>query len=71
MDVSASFSLSNKVDDVHINGEQQELHVLAVDDNLIDRKIVEKLLKNFSCKGTSKNTFDFLESCFIFHSKNI
>lgn len=46
MDVSASFSLSNKVDH-----EDQELHVLAVDDNLIDRKIVEKLLKNLSCKG--------------------
>jgi len=27
-------------------------HVLAVDDNLIDRKLVEKLLKNSSCKGT-------------------
>lgn len=26
-------------------------HVLAVDDNLIDRKLVEKLLKNSSCKG--------------------
>lgn len=52
MDVSASFSLSKKVDDVGVDGEEQELHVLAVDDNLIDRKIVEKLLKNFSCKGT-------------------
>ncbi|KAE9464195.1 hypothetical protein C3L33_03896, partial [Rhododendron williamsianum] len=29
-----------------------EPHVLAVDDNIIDRKIVEKLLKNSSCKGT-------------------
>lgn len=27
-------------------------HVLAVDDNLIDRKLVEKLLRNSSCKGT-------------------
>lgn len=26
-------------------------HVLAVDDNLIDRKLVEKLLRNSSCKG--------------------
>ncbi|KAH1255510.1 Two-component response regulator ARR17 [Glycine max] len=25
-------------------------HVLAVDDNLIDRKLVEKLLRNSSCK---------------------
>ncbi|KAK6121947.1 hypothetical protein DH2020_022526 [Rehmannia glutinosa] len=29
----------------------EEPHVLAVDDNLIDRKIVEKLLKNSSCKA--------------------
>lgn len=28
-------------------------HVLAVDDNLIDRKLVEKLLRNSSCKGNS------------------
>jgi hypothetical protein len=27
-------------------------HVLAVDDNIIDRTLVEKLLKNSSCKGT-------------------
>ncbi|KAK1388402.1 Two-component response regulator ARR17 [Heracleum sosnowskyi] len=53
MDVSASFSLSKKVDDDRVVGEEQELHVLAVDDNLIDRKIVEKLLKNFSCKVTT------------------
>lgn len=26
-------------------------HVLAVDDSLIDRKLVEKLLRNSSCKG--------------------
>ncbi|XWS08357.1 hypothetical protein CRYUN_Cryun41cG0072900 [Craigia yunnanensis] len=30
-----------------------EPHVLAVDDNLIDRKLVEKLLKNSSCKVTT------------------
>ncbi|EEF41585.1 two-component system sensor histidine kinase/response regulator, putative [Ricinus communis] len=28
-------------------------HVLAVDDNLIDRKLVEKLLKNSCCKVTT------------------
>lgn len=31
---------------------QEEPHVLAVDDNLIDRKLVEKLLKKSSCKGS-------------------
>ncbi|XVE86069.1 hypothetical protein DITRI_Ditri18aG0006900 [Diplodiscus trichospermus] len=30
-----------------------EPHVLAVDDNLTDRKLVEKLLKNSSCKVTT------------------
>ncbi|MBA0596146.1 hypothetical protein Gorai_012977 [Gossypium raimondii] len=30
-----------------------EPHVLAVDDNLIDRTLVEKLLKNSSCKVTT------------------
>ncbi|XP_010525415.1 PREDICTED: two-component response regulator ARR17-like isoform X2 [Tarenaya hassleriana] len=30
-----------------------ELHVLAVDDNLVDRKLVEKLLKISSCKVTT------------------
>ncbi|KAK4436440.1 Two-component response regulator ARR17 [Sesamum alatum] len=31
----------------------EEPHVLAVDDNSLDRKIVEKLLKNSSCKVTT------------------
>ncbi|KAI8564380.1 hypothetical protein RHMOL_Rhmol03G0177000 [Rhododendron molle] len=30
-----------------------EPHVLAVDDNIIDRKLVEKLLRNSSCKVTT------------------
>lgn len=29
----------------------QELHVLAVDDSLVDRKVIERLLKISSCKG--------------------
>ena len=37
-------------------------HVLAVDDNLIDRKLVEKLLKNSSCKGNASPFF------FLFNS---
>jgi len=32
-------------------GSGQELHVLAVDDSLVDRKVIEKLLKRLSCKG--------------------
>lgn len=30
---------------------QAEAHVLAVDDSLIDRKVIERLLKTTSCKG--------------------
>lgn len=29
-------------------------HVLAVDDSLLDRKLIEKLLTNSSCKGIYK-----------------
>lgn len=29
----------------------QELHVLAVDDSLVDRKVIERLLKISCCKG--------------------
>ncbi|KAI3470968.1 hypothetical protein Pfo_027631 [Paulownia fortunei] len=32
---------------------EEEPHVLAVDDNLLDRILVEKLLKNSSCKVTT------------------
>ncbi|KAG8390182.1 hypothetical protein BUALT_Bualt01G0057000 [Buddleja alternifolia] len=31
----------------------EKIHVLAVDDNIIDRKIVERLLKNSSCEVTT------------------
>ncbi|KAI8540217.1 hypothetical protein RHMOL_Rhmol09G0244800 [Rhododendron molle] len=46
MDMDAS-SLSNGM------GVENELHVLAVDDSLIDRRLVEKLLKNSSFKVTT------------------
>ncbi|XP_013659875.1 two-component response regulator ARR17 isoform X1 [Brassica rapa] len=32
---------------------EEELHVLAVDDNLMDRKLVERILKISSCKVTT------------------
>ncbi|KAI4326676.1 hypothetical protein MLD38_031964 [Melastoma candidum] len=34
-------------------GFPEELHVLAVDDSLVDRKVIEKLLKRLSCKVTA------------------
>ncbi|KAG2258127.1 hypothetical protein Bca52824_077421 [Brassica carinata] len=38
---------------------EEELHVLAVDDNLIDRKLVERILKISSCKGKSLRSLIF------------
>ncbi|XP_065876599.1 two-component response regulator ARR5-like [Euphorbia lathyris] len=35
------------------NGSSEELHVLAVDDSLVDRKVIERLLKISSCKVTA------------------
>ena len=37
-----------------------ELHVLAVDDSIVDRKVIERLLRISACKGT--NSFSFF--CF-------
>lgn len=37
--------------------ESDEVHVLAVDDSLVDRKVIEKLLKITSCKGNSHCLF--------------
>lgn len=34
-----------------IRSEEAAAHVLAVDDSLVDRKVIERLLKIFSCKG--------------------
>ncbi|KAA8533969.1 hypothetical protein F0562_031486 [Nyssa sinensis] len=49
--MNASFSSSSSSKGMMDHGDQP--HVLAVDDNLIDRKIVEKLLKNSACKVTT------------------
>lgn len=35
-----------------------ELHVLAVDDSFVDRKVIERLLKFTSCKGNKDDKFD-------------
>ncbi|KAI5681933.1 hypothetical protein M9H77_03161 [Catharanthus roseus] len=44
------------------NNNRKELHILAVDDNVINMKIVEKLLISSSCKvTTSKNEIRALE----------
>ena len=35
--------------------DNQEFHVLAVDDSFVDRKVIERLLKISSCKGRKPN----------------
>ncbi|CAB4271090.1 unnamed protein product [Prunus armeniaca] len=48
---SSSSSSSSSSKGFMENVEQP--HVLAVDDSIIDRKLIEKLLKNLSCKVTT------------------
>lgn len=45
--------------------DEEKPHVLAVDDSLVDRKIIEKLLTNSSCKGNyiHNNIVALLFSC--------
>ncbi|CAK8536915.1 unnamed protein product [Lathyrus sativus] len=38
---------------VSIGVEDEEVHVLAVDDSLVDRKVIERLLKISACKVTA------------------
>ncbi|KNA03536.1 hypothetical protein SOVF_208090 [Spinacia oleracea] len=41
---------------------EDQPHVLAVDDNVVDRKLIEKLLKTSSCKvTTAENAMTALE----------
>ena len=40
-----------------------EVHVLAVDDSLVDRKVIERLLKITSCKGQN---LEFLGGSLLF-----
>lgn len=45
-------SLPETIDQVRDDSSSSsELHVLAVDDSLVDRKVIERLLKISSCKG--------------------
>lgn len=41
------------VDDLSACGDSHEVHVLAVDDSLVDRTVIERLLKITSCKVTA------------------
>jgi len=39
--------------------QEQHFHVLAVDDSVIDRKLLERLLRGSSCKGSYNIPFSF------------
>lgn len=38
--------------------DSEEVHVLAVDDSFVDRKVIERLLTISSCKGLCLFNFD-------------
>ena len=39
--------------DLSSSSSTSELHVLAVDDSIVDRKVIERLLRISACKGIS------------------
>ncbi|GER41622.1 response regulator [Striga asiatica] len=43
-------SVFSRIDDVAPLVDSHEIHVLAVDDSLVDRNVIERLLRNISCK---------------------
>ncbi|CAL5353286.1 unnamed protein product [Camellia sinensis] len=47
-----------------IKKKEERPHVLAVDDSLVDRKLIERLLTNYACKVTTtengQRAFEFL-----------
>ena len=45
-------------------------HILAVDDNLIDRKVIERLFINSTCKGMKRKTKKTLSSFYLLLSFN-
>lgn len=56
MEISGVLSRRNMPDeiggfDLSPGHSEEEAHVLAVDDSLVDRKVIERLLKISSCKG--------------------
>ncbi|KAL2636384.1 hypothetical protein R1flu_007863 [Riccia fluitans] len=55
-EASSDRCVSNSVDTTDSHSAPAEIHVLAVDDNNIDRKLIEVLLKNSSFKVTTVNS---------------
>lgn len=51
MEASSASSSSSSSSSKGFMENVEQPHVLAVDDSIIDRKLIEKLLKNLSCKG--------------------
>ncbi|XP_006295142.2 two-component response regulator ARR16 isoform X2 [Capsella rubella] len=62
MNSSGDSCSSSLMEVAYDDDHHEEIHVLAVDDNLIDRKLVERLLKISSCKvTTAENALRALE----------
>jgi len=58
MMATAGDVLRQSLPEVSGAGGVGELHVLAVDDSFVDRKVIERLLKFTSCKGNKDDKFD-------------
>lgn len=58
--MASSSSSSSRGEEV-----DERLHVLAVDDSLVDRKLIERLLTSSACKGTVSDIHPFLFSCIL------
>ncbi|CAN1753518.1 Two-component response regulator ARR5 [Linum perenne] len=50
---SMRWSFAEEVGVSGCNGSSEEFHVLAVDDSIVDRKLIERLLKSSSFKVTA------------------
>ena len=50
--ISEAYDIKPNIYGIEANNAENQIHVLVVDDRLLDRKIVERLLKSTdSCKG--------------------
>lgn len=59
---------TEKIDGFDLSpSDSEEVHVLAVDDSHVDRKVIERLLRISSCKGWFHN-FHLFQSSYILYS---
>jgi two-component response regulator (ARR-A family) len=65
METARQVCRRNLQESVEVCDGSPELHVLAVDDSLVDRKVIERLLKISSCKGRRSKSLLFLKKIWV------